>query len=137
MRCGQTAAGAPATDWLERAAVGASLLCLIHCAGLPLLLAVLPALAQVIALPETLHLWLLAFAIPTSGFTLILGHRRHRAWAPLVTGASGLALLSVGALALADTPFETPLTMLGSISLVSAHIANWRARHREHRHGQT
>jgi hypothetical protein len=89
MRCGQTAADAPMTDWLERAAVGASLLCLIHCAGLPLLLAVLPTLTKVIALPESLHLWLLAFAIPTSSATLILGQRWHRAWAPLVVGASG------------------------------------------------
>ncbi len=34
MRCVQQAARAP-VDWVERAAVGASILCLIHCAGLP------------------------------------------------------------------------------------------------------
>lgn len=137
MRCGQRAAGAPVADWLERAAVGASLLCLIHCAGLPLLLAVLPTLTQVIALPESLHLWLLAFAIPTSSATLILGQRGHRALAPLLVGTIGLSLLAIGGLFLTRSQAETPVTMLGSTCLVFAHIANWRARHREHRHGQT
>jgi membrane-bound metal-dependent hydrolase YbcI (DUF457 family) len=133
---GQRAVRARLSDWFDRAAVGASALCLVHCAGLPLLLAALPSLSRLIAVPESLHLWVLAFAIPTSGATLILGHRKHRAWTPLLTGASGLALLSVGALAPADSPSEIPVTMLGSICLVFAHIANWRARHREHRHGQ-
>ena len=133
MRCVQRPAHA--LDWFERAAAGASLLCLIHCAGLPLLLAALPMLSRIIALPESLHLWLLAFAIPASGSALLLGFRQHRAWPPLAAGGIGLALLSVGALPLAGGRFEVPVTMAGSLCLIAAHVANWRRRHGGHRHG--
>lgn len=135
MTCEPQRAGAPATDWFERAAVGASALCLIHCAGLPLLLAALPALSRLMALPESLHVWLLGFAVPMSGAALLLGHRRHQARSPLIAGSIGLALLALGALPLLGGPFETPVTMAGSLCLISAHLANWRLRHRRHDHG--
>ncbi|MEI9851199.1 MAG: MerC domain-containing protein [Sphingomonas sp.] len=135
MPCGRQAAGAPVTDWFERAAVGASLLCLVHCAGLPLLLAALPALSSLIALPEDFHIWILGFAAPASGAALLLGVRRHRAWLPLAAGSLGLALLSAGALLLVGGPYETPVTLAGSLFLVFAHVVNWRLRHRRHRHG--
>lgn len=135
MRCGHPAAGAPVTDWFERAAVGASFLCLVHCAGLPLLLAALPALSSLIALPEDFHVWVLALAVPASGTALFLGIRRHRAWLPLAAGSIGLALLAAGALLLSASPLDTPVTLAGSISLILAHVANWRLRHRRHRHG--
>lgn len=135
MRCAQQAVRAPVTDWVERAAVGASILCLIHCAGLPLILGALPALSRLIALPEQFHLWILLLALPASGTALVQGTWRHRAWRPLVTGAFGLALLSGGALLLPDSSYETPVTIVGSLCLVIAHVANWRLRHRGHRHG--
>jgi len=134
MTCGEQSAGVPVTDWFERAAVGASALCLIHCAGLPLLLAALPALSKLIALPESFHVWVLGFAVPTSGAALLLGHRGHRARLPLVAGGVGLALLADGALVLLGGPYETPVTVAGSICLVFAHLANWRLRHRRHGH---
>jgi hypothetical protein len=135
MRCGQLAAGVPVTDWCERAALGASFLCLVHCAGLPLLLAALPALSRLVALPHGFHLWALGLAVPASGAALLLGMRQHRARLPLATGCAGLALLSVGALLLLDSPFEIPVTLVGTTLLVFAHLANWRLRHRHCRHG--
>lgn len=134
MTRGHQAAAPPGTDWFERAAIGASALCLIHCTGLPLLLAALPALSKLIALPENLHVWLLVFAAPTSGAALFLGHRGHRAWLPLIAGGIGLALLAAGALVLLGGPFETPVTVAGSLLLVSGHVANWRLRHRGRTH---
>ncbi|WP_180146764.1 MerC domain-containing protein [Sphingomonas sp. R-74633] len=122
-------------DWFERAAAGASLLCLIHCAGLPLLLAALPALSRAFALPESLHLWLLGFAIPASGSALLFGFRQHRAWPPLAAGAIGLALLSAGVLRFGGGRLETAVTMAGSLCLIAAHVGNWRRRHGRHRHG--
>lgn len=135
MRCGQPAAGTPAFDWIERAAAGASLLCLIHCAGLPLLLAVMPALSRLLDLPESLHLWLLGFAIPASGSALLPGFRQHRAWPPLALGAAGLALLAAGALLFDGGRLEIAATMAGSLCLIAAHVGNWRRRHAGHRHG--
>jgi hypothetical protein len=135
MRSGQPAAGVPVTDWCERAAFGASFLCLIHCAGLPLLLAALPALSRVIARPHAFHFWALGLAVPASGTALLLGARQHRARLPLAAGCLGLALLSAGALPLLGGRFEVPVTLGGTILLVSAHVANWRLRHRRCRHG--
>ena len=135
MRCGQQAARASAFDWFERAAAGASLLCLIQCAGLPLLLAAMPALSRLLDLPQSFHLWLLGFAIPASGSALLLGFRQHRAWPLLAAGGIGLLLLSAGAVLLGGGRFETPVTMAGSLCLVWAHIGNWRRRHGRHAHG--
>lgn len=135
MNCGWQTVPAPTTDWVEKAAIGTSALCLIHCAGLPPLLAALPALSKLLALPESFHVWVLAFAGRTSGAALLLGHRRHRARLPLVAGSSGLGLLAIGALLLLGGRFETPVTVAGSLCLVFAHVANWRLRH-HHRRGR-
>jgi len=129
MRCVPRDRGVSLLDWFERAAASASILCLIHCAGLPLLLAALPALSRVLALPESLHLWLLAFAVPASGAALFFGFRQHRTGWPLLAGAIGLALLAAGALLLEGGRYETLSTMAGSLCLVAAHVGNWRRRH--------
>ena len=113
MRCDPHARRTRAIDLIEHAAVGASLLCLVHCAGLPLLLAALPALSQVLAIPEQLHVWLLAFAIPSSA----------------------LALMAAAVFAFAESAAEAPVTIAGSLCLAAAHIGNWRLRHCGHRHG--
>ena len=134
MRHGPTTASAPGIDWVERAAVGASALCLVHCAGLPLLLAALPALSSLIPIPESFHVWVLAFAVPTSALALATGWRHHRRAYPLLIGVTGLALLAIGALLLLGGRWETPVTILGSLCLATAHVANWRLRHVHHHH---
>lgn len=130
MARGHGTVGTRGHDWLERAAIGASALCLIHCLALPLLFAALPILSRLVALPEQVHVWLLAFAVPTSGAALLLGRGRYMDRPPLVTGATGLALLSVSALFLANGRWETPVTVCGSLCLAAAHVTNWRRRHR-------
>lgn len=115
-------------DWMESAAVGASLLCLAHCLALPLIIAALPALSNVLAIPETFHLWVLGFAVPASGAALVAGRARHGARWPLALGALGLILLAVGAILFGSMPAETPTTVAGSLLLVTAHLCNWRLR---------
>jgi hypothetical protein len=117
-------------DWFERAAVGASLLCLVHCLALPLLLAALPALSRFLAIPEGFHVGLLFFAVPASGIALVAGRARHGGTRPLLWGIAGLSFLAIAALALAETRWETPVTVGGSLILAAAHISNWRLRHR-------
>ena len=134
MSHGQDLVDARATDWLERVAVSASAVCLVHCVGLPLLLAALPALAAVVAVPESFHVWVLAFAVPASGIALLFGYRSHRARLPLLVGGSGLALLALGALVLLGGPFETSVTIIGSLTLAISHVMNWRRRNSRHRH---
>lgn len=129
MSHGQHLVDARTTDWLERVAVGASAVCLIHCIGLPLLLAALPALSTIVAVPESFHVWILGFAVPASEFALLLGYRTHRAGLPLLVGCAGLGLLALGALLLLGGAFETPVTVLGSLTLATSHVMNWRRRH--------
>jgi hypothetical protein len=128
------AASSSGTDWVERAALGASALCLIHCIGLPLLLAALPALSSLIPVPESFHVWILAFAVPTSALALVTGWRHHRRAYPPMIGIVGLILLAIGALLLLGGRWETPVTIIGSLCLACAHIANWRLRHVSHQH---
>lgn len=114
------------TDWADRVAIGTSIACLLHCVGLPLLVAALPALS-VVVVPESFHLWVLAVAIPLALVALWHGRARHgRRW-PLVVGVAGLTLLAAGALAF-DHESEVPATVAGSLVLAMAHIANWRLR---------
>ena len=117
-------------DWFERAAVSASMLCLLHCLALPLLIA-----SRILTIPETFHLWVLALAVPTSAAALLAGRARHGATWPVATGCLGLALLALGAITFGETSWETPITVSGSLTLATAHIGNWRLRHRTHQHG--
>jgi hypothetical protein len=117
-------------DWLDRAALGASFACLVHCLALPLLFSLLPALAHALSIPESFHVWVVAFALPTSGYALVSGRTRHGAGWPLALGAVGLALLTIGVAWLGGTSGETPATVAGSLILAGAHLGNWRLRHR-------
>lgn len=116
-------------DWMERVAIGASLLCLIHCLALPIAIAMLPALANVMPIPEEAHVWLLGFVVPAAGLALLSGYRSHHDIRPLLAGSSGLALLAAAALLLPETAWDTLLTALGSLTIVSAHVLNWALRH--------
>jgi len=135
MRCASQPATAPVADWIERAAAGASFLCLIHCIGLPLLLAALPGLSKLVALPESFHLWMLAFALPASSIALFGGYAGHLRMFPLLIGIGGLVLLAAAALLWPGEMLDTLATIAGALCLMFAHLSNWRLRHRNHRHG--
>ena len=112
--------------WLDGFALCASSLCTIHCLGLPLLFAVLPALAGRIDPGESFHVIMLCLAIPTSLFALIQSRRRHRDIRPLCLGSIGLLAMTFGAFVAVSTIAETLWTVAGSALLASAHILNWR-----------
>jgi hypothetical protein len=115
-------------DLIEGIAVGATIACLVHCLALPLLFAIVPVVSAVLPIPEHFHMIALALAIPATGGALFAGYRRHRLAAPLLAGTAGLVLLTLGATHWEATPFETPVTVLGSLAIAAAHLANWRYR---------
>lgn len=117
------------TDWIERVAVSAAFLCLIHCLALPIAIAALPALSRVLSLPENIHAWLLMLAVPASTAALLSGGFARAKRVPMAVGAAGIALLAAGALVYGGTSAETPVTVAGSLTLAFAHLSNWRLRH--------
>lgn len=129
---GMAGPGRRRSIWLDAAAIGASMACLVHCLAIPLLLAVIPALTRIIVAPESFHFFAFLFAIPASAWVMHAGHRHHGTVLPMVFGALGLALLGGGALGGFDLAIETGVTVLGSIILASAHCANWSLQRRMH-----
>lgn len=116
---------------LDRLAIGASTLCLIHCLALPALLFVLPALSALLTVSEGFHALAFAVAVPTSAAALAMGHRRHRRHRPALIALIGLTAIGVGALAALSAAAETAITVTGSLLLAAGHTCNARAmRHR-------
>lgn len=120
---------AASQDRIECVAIGASLLCLVHCLVLPIAFAMLPFLASTMPIPEEVHVWLLVFVVPAAGGALLSGYRNHRDIRPCLAGSAGLVLLAASALLLTETAWDIPLTVLGSLALIAAHLLNWRLRH--------
>jgi len=115
-------------DLIEGIAVGATIACLIHCLALPLLIAAIPVVSSVLPIPLHFHEIALGLAIPATAGALFAGYRRHRLAAPLIAGTVGLTLLTLGAIHWGETPLEMPVTVLGSLAIAVAHLANWRYR---------
>lgn len=113
-------------SWLDGFAICASALCTLHCLGLPLLFALLPAIAARVDPGASFHLLMLAIAVPTSLLALWQGWRRHRAARPFAIGLAGLSLMAIGALLAGSTLAEILWTVSGSSLLAGAHIGNWR-----------
>lgn len=116
------------SDLVEGLAIGATLACLAHCIALPLAIAALPALAEIVPLPTHVHLVALGTAIPFTGIALWAGYRHHGGARPLVMGVLGLAMLTIAVWPWGGTVLEAPITICGSIAIAAAHLGNWRLR---------
>lgn len=115
------------THWLDAFALCASSLCTLHCLGLPLLFALLPAIATRIDPGESFHVAMLALAVPTSLFALARPWRRRGLRSLAIMGIAGLTMMAVGAFLMAQPLWEMIWTIGGSALLATAHILNWRS----------
>lgn len=116
------------SSWLDGLAISLSAACVIHCLALPVAIALLPALSDLLSLPESVHLWLLLGALPISLFVLGSASLRNAAGkSTLAIGVSGLAFMA-GALLASSESVETALTLMGASLLAFAHVRNWRRR---------
>ena len=114
---------------LDKAAIGLSTLCAIHCLFLPVALTMLPSLALVPVGKESFHLLLICFVLPTSIIALTLGCRRHKERRMLVWGGAGLIVLAATAALGHDflgEVLEKSATVLGTILVATAHFINYR-----------
>jgi hypothetical protein len=104
-----------------------SLLCMIHCAATPLVLAVAPAAIGVFG---GAHPVLLVLVLATAAWSFVPGYRHHHQPAALMLGLAGVALLSLGTLAFhATLALDIGFTVTGAALMLVAHWKN-RTAHR-------
>ena len=117
---------------LDRLGATGSLLCAIHCALLPALIALLPSLGIAAWLDDGFERGFVAFATLLGLSTLVWGYRRHRAVRALWMLLPGLAALWLGTgyepLHHAVVPHAIVMTLGGTL-VGMAHLANLRLNH--------
>jgi hypothetical protein len=116
----------------DRVGATASFLCAVHCAALPFVIAVLPALGLSFLADHRFERIFIAFASCLALAALIRGYRRHRVASALYLVLPGLALLWIGAWVFdADNSLALHATLvaLGGCSVALAHVLNLRLTH--------
>lgn len=112
----------------DRAGATASLLCAVHCAALPFVLALLPLLGLGFLAGHAFERGFVLFAATLAGVALLRGYRSHRRVLPLAMAMPGLVLLVAGvcidlnAAVLAHTVMVTA----GGTLVAVAHLFNLR-----------
>jgi hypothetical protein len=114
----------PATD---RLGIFASLVCLVHCAAIPVLALAVPALGAAWVVGEWLGWTGIVTAAAVAVVTLPTGHVVHQRLSPLALAATGVLLLVLGELASeASVLAGAALSLLGSMGIISAYVTNRR-----------
>ncbi len=117
---------------LDRIGATGSLLCAIHCALLPLLIALLPSIGIAAWLGEGFEQGFVLFASLLGLFTVIWGYRRHRAVRAFGLLLSGLATLWFAVLYPPLHHMLVPhavVMTLGGTLVGLAHLTNLRLNH--------
>lgn len=115
----------------DRFGATASFLCAIHCALLPFVIAVLPALGLAFLADHSIERGFVMFACALATLMLLLGYRRHRRVNALLLLLPALLLLLAGIV----VDFEQSavahawLVSTGGSLLALAHLVNLRLSH--------
>jgi len=118
------------TEAGDKAAIGLSFACALHCLMVPLLLAIFPSSTLSGLEDERVHLGLLTLIIPISVFSLTLGCRVHRNLTVVAVGVTGICILCFSALLAHDMggeSLETAGTLLGSGIVALSHALNFKS----------
>lgn len=117
---------------IDRLGATGSLVCAVHCALLPLAIAVLPTLGLAILGSQGFELSFVTFATLLGGFSVAWGYRRHRALRALSLLLPGLvtlwAVVLYQPLHYMVLPHAIAMTFGGTM-VGLAHIANLRLNH--------
>ena len=115
---------------LDRASIGLSVICVLHCFATPILLAFAPSLLALPVADEKFHAVLIFMILPASLVALTLGCRRHGDMSVVYWGCGGLVVL-LGTLVLGHDLLgdagEKIMTVFGSGLVVIGHALNFRA----------
>ena len=115
----------------DRVGVAGSFLCAMHCALLPLVLALLPAFGLELGGWIDIDQAFVVFATLLGATTLTLGYRRHRVFRAWLWLLPGLGLVWLGAFTpLHNHNLTHALVMTsGGLLLAAAHVINLRLSH--------
>ena len=117
---------------LDRFGATGSLLCAVHCAVIPMLLALAPSLGLSLWLSDGVEGAIVVFVSVLGLFSLVWGYRRHGAMRALGLLVPGLVLLWAGVLIdrLHHDPVPHAIVMtLGGLLVGVAHLVNLRLNH--------
>ncbi len=124
----------PPTRWnrfVDRFGALASFLCAVHCALLPVVFGVLPALELAFLSDHRIERTFVAFAVALATTSLLFGLRRHGSWRAFWVLIPGIALLVAGLL-VGDShanPLHAVLVSSGGVLVALAHLVNLRLDH--------
>lgn len=113
--------------WVDSLGSMGAFLCAVHCALLPLALAMLPVIGMGILASRGFEVGFVVFATTLAVVSLLHGYRRHRAYHALAWVIPGMAALWAGILvpALHDATLPHAIAMsVGGTLVAVAHLVN-------------
>lgn len=114
---------------LDQVSMAISVLCLGHCALLPLVVVAVPFVGMSAMVESYFHQVMLLVILPISVIAIGQGLRQHRSLSVAALAALGISLLAVAATLLHDLASSWPeivTTVVGSLILLAAHWQNLR-----------
>lgn len=107
------------------------MLCAVHCALLPLLFGILPALGLAFLADHAYEQIFVSFAIVLASISLLHGLRKHGSYRALLILVPGILLLVVGMLIGADhsNPWHATVVSIGGTLVALSHVINMRLTH--------
>lgn len=119
---------------VDRVGATASMLCAVHCALLPFVLALLPLIGLEFLAGHTFERVFVACAAALACASLLSAYRRHRRPHALFLMVPGIVLLCVGIVVNLDVHIlvHTACVVTGGVLVASAHVVNLVLAHRHH-----
>jgi len=119
---------------VDRVGATASMLCAVHCALLPFVLALLPLIGLEFLAGHTFERVFVGCAAVLACASLVTAYRRHRRPHALFLMVPGIALLCVGIVVNLDVHVlvHTACVVTGGVLVASAHVVNLVLAHRQH-----
>lgn len=119
---------------VDRVGATASMLCAVHCALLPFVLALLPLIGLEFLAGHTFERIFVSCAAVLACASLVTAYRRHRRPHALFLMVPGIALLVIGVAVNLDVHVlvHTTCVVTGGLLVASAHVVNLVLAHRHH-----
>jgi hypothetical protein len=117
---------------LDAVGIGASFICAIHCALLPLLIMFLPLTGMRFFHNEILDFALIGISFTVGCFSLFRGYRRHHhKISALLLFAFGFPILVIGHFFLKNEG-SIIVIIISAILIITAHLINWNDMRQKH-----